>query len=166
MSLPVISFRSLPADIREWGKILFDINQTIRKNRTRIFADDQRFLSLISSANKQSTQSVQPLTSADSGGGLASVSIASHSVQYSFGTVAYNSGTITGLPNNTVVYVYADDPDYLGGAVTYLSTTNANNITANKGRYYVGKITTASGGGGGTSGGWGGGGGGGGSQIP
>lgn len=129
-------------------------------------ATSQRLLKQISAANKQSTQTAQPLTGADTGGGTASISIASHSVQYGFGQVAYNSGSITGLANSTKYYVYADDPAYSGGAVTYLATTNANNITANSDRYYVGSITTPAGGGGGTGGGWGGGGGGGGSQIP
>ena len=166
MSIPAINLRNLPTDIREWDREFADVNREIRKRGTRVFANDQRFLSQVSSANKQSTQSVQPLTSTDSGGGLAEIQVASHFVQYSFGQVAYSSGTISGLANNTLVYVYTLDQDYEGGAVTYLSTTNPNGVTANPNRLYVGKITTAAGGGGGTSGGWGGGGGGGGNPLP
>ena len=80
MTLPVITFRSLPQDEREWGRTLFDLNQSVRKTGERVFAQDQRFLNQVSAGNKQSTQSVQPLTASDSGGGLAEIAIASHSV--------------------------------------------------------------------------------------
>ena len=162
MTLPVITFRSLPQDEREWGRTLFDLNQSVRKTGERVFAQDQRFLNQVSAGNKQSTQSVQPLTASDSGGGFAEIAIASQSVQFGFGTVAYNSGTITGLLNSTEYFVYVDDPHYEGGAATYLSTTNANLVTANHGRYYVGYVTTpapaappATGSGGGGAGGGG-----------
>ena len=194
MSRPLLEFpREVPNDLREWGRWLFDFNKWFKTDGDKAIVDNtatldtrtttdfgtvltyigdtgqavsQRLLNQIAAGNKQSTQSAQPVTATDSGGGLAAIAIASHSVQFGFGAVAYNSGSINGLLNSTLYYVYADDPTYAGGAVTYLSTTNANNITANSGRYYVGKITTPAGGGGGTSGGWGGGGGGGGTQIP
>lgn len=105
-------------------------------------ADDQRFLPQVSAGNKLSIQSVLPL-SAVSGPSTSTISIASHTLQYGYGTVAYNSGSITGLTPNTNYYVYADDPLFQGGAVTYLATTNAQVVTANNGRYYVGSITTA-----------------------
>jgi hypothetical protein len=128
-------------------------------------AASQRLLNQISVGGKNSTQSTQPLTATDAGAD-ASISIASHNVQFGFGTVAYNSGTITGLAFSTVYYVYTDDPTYAGGAVTYLATTNANTPTANSGRYYVGKVTTPANGAGDTGGGYGGGGGGGGFPLP
>lgn len=128
-------------------------------------ASSQRLLPMVNSSNKLSTQSAQPLTAADVGS-TATITVASHSVQFGFGTVSYNSGSITGLAFSTLYYVYASDPTYAGGAVTYLATTNANTVTGNDGNYYLGSITTPADGGGGTSGGWGGGGGGGGFQIP
>lgn len=128
-------------------------------------ARSQKLLPLLNAGGKLSTQSAQPLTATDAGSD-ATISIASHSVQFGFGTVAYSSGSITGLSFSTLYYVYADDPTYAGGAVTYLATTNANNVTGNDGRYYVGKVTTPSNGAGDTGGGWGGGGGGGGNPIP
>lgn len=166
--------RATPADPVGWANLFRQINRFISRDgadhyaldATLARATDQRILPLVSASNKLSTQSAQPLTAADEGGGLASISIASHSVQFGFGTVAYNSGSITGLANSTKYFVYADDPEYEGGAATYLATTNANLVTAGNGRYYLGSITTPSGGGGGTSGGWGGGGGGGGFPIP
>lgn len=128
-------------------------------------ARSQKLLPMVSASNKLSTQSAQPLTATDAGSD-ATINIASHSVQFGFGTVAYNSGSITGLSFSTVYYVYVNDPTYTGGAVTYLATTNANTVTSNDGYYYVGKVTTPANGAGDQSGGWGGGGGGSGSQIP
>lgn len=156
------------------GLVLEQSLQTLRKDILRhLFtyigdegrARSQKLLPLVNSGGKFSSQTAQPLTASDAGSD-ATISIASHSVQFGFGVVAYNSGSITGLSFSTLYYVYTDDPTYAGGAVTYLATTNANNITANDGRYYVGSVTTPANGAGDTGGGWGGGGGGGGYQIP
>lgn len=156
------------------GLVLEQSLQTLRKDILRhLFtyigdegrARSQKLLPLLNAGGKLSTQSTQPLTAADVGT-TATISVASHNVQFGFGTVGYNSGDITGLGFSTVYYVYTDDPNYAGGAVTYLATTNANNATANDGRYYVGKVTTPADGGGGTGGGYGGGGGGGGFPLP
>lgn len=105
-------------------------------------AEDQRFLPQVSAGNVLSLQDINPLVaSADAVN--ATISIDAHTLQYGFGPVSYNSGTIVGLLPETNYYVYADDPDYEGGAVTYLATTNRQNITADNGRYFVGNITTA-----------------------
>lgn len=169
--------RVIPAqdDVTGWDRLFRSLNRLIELDNsstdhysidgTKARASDQRILPLVSSGNKLSTQSAQPLTATESAG-VATISVAAHSVQFGFGTVAYNSGSITGLSTSTIYYVYADDPSYEGGAVTYLATTNANTVTAGNGRYYLGKITTPAGGGGGTSGGFGGGGGGGGTPLP
>lgn len=105
-------------------------------------AVDQRFLPIVSAGNRLSAQSVNPLSSTGSAT-TASISVASHTVQYGFGTVSYNSGTISGLTPATLYHVYADDGDYAGGAVTYSTTTNQQTVVASDGRYYVGSITTA-----------------------
>lgn len=128
-------------------------------------ARSQKLLPLLNAGGKLSTQSVQPLTATDAGAD-ASIAIASHNVQFGFGTVAYNSGSITGLAFSTKYYIYADDPTYSGGAVTYLATTNANTPTSSDGFYYVGSVTTPANGAGDTGGGYGGGGGGGGFPLP
>ena len=106
-----------------------------------------------------SAQSASPLTAADVGA-TATISVAAHNIVYDVGTVAYNSGSVTGLGFSTLFYVYADDPTKAGGAVTYLSTATATDIATDVGRYYVGSITTPADGAGGTSGLPGGGGGG------
>lgn len=162
-----------PTDVTGWFRMFRQLNRFAYQDgddhyaldATLARATDQRLMPLVGTSNKLSTQTAQPLVGFDNGTN-ATITISAHSVQFGFGTVSYNSGTITGLAYNTVFYVYADDADYEGGAVTYVATTNANLVTGANGRYYVGKVTTPTGGGGGTSGGWGGGGGGGGSQLP
>ena len=105
-------------------------------------AEDQRFLPQVSAGNVLSLQNVNPLVaSADATN--ASISIGAHTLQYGFGVVVYASGTITGLLPATTYYVYADDPLYEGGAVSYYATTNRQNVTANNGRYFLGSIETA-----------------------
>lgn len=165
--------RAVPADPVGWGKVFRQINRLVgldapdhyQIDATLARASDQRILPLVSASNKLSTQSVQPVSAADVGS-TATISIASHTVQFGFGTVAYGAGSISGLAFSTKYYIYADDPDYEGGAVTYLATTNPINVTAGNGRYYLGSVTTPANGAGDTGGGWGGGGGGGGFPLP
>jgi len=105
-------------------------------------ASDQRFLPQVSAGNKLSVQSILPLT-ATSDASTSTISVSSHTLQYGYGQVSYSSGSISGLNTNTNYYVYADDPNYGGGAVSYLATTNPQTVTANNGRYYVGSILTS-----------------------
>lgn len=97
-----------------------------------------------------------PLSAADVGA-TTTISIAAHTVQAGFGTISYNSGSITGLGFDTFYYVYADDPAQAGGAVTYAATTTPTNVMANSGRYYIDRILTPIDGGGPSGGGGGGG---------
>lgn len=117
----------------------------------------------------RNTNSVS-LTASDAGAS-ATISVSAHSRKYgdtsSQITVSYNSGSITGLSFSTTYFVYTDDINLAGGAVTYVASTNSDDPAARAGRVYVGKVTTPADGGSGTSGDTGGGsGGGGGSQIP
>ena len=111
--------------------------------------------------NIGSAQSAIPLSAADVGAD-ATITIAAHNIVYDSTTLAYSSGSVTGLDFATEYFVYADDPDKDGGAVTYLASTTFTDITANLGRYFVGTITTPTDGGSDTSGKGGGGGG----EIP
>lgn len=160
--------QQLPTDQRSWEKFLQRLNAQVQYDGSRAVlnalttiasrtgtdldtlssyltdagrAEDQRFLPQVSAGNKLSTQSTLALSST-SGSTTSQIDIAAHTVQFGYGQVSYNSGSITGLAVNTAYYVYADDPNYAGGAVTYAATTNAQLITANNGRYYVGSITT------------------------
>lgn len=82
-----------------------------------------------------------PLTATDAGSD-ATINIASFDMRYDFGNVTYNSGSITALAYSTKYYVYAEDTDYTGGAVTYLATTTDSTITTDPDYIYVGTITT------------------------
>jgi hypothetical protein len=76
-------------------------------------------------------------------------------MQYGDGQVSYNSGAVD--PGSLgLKFVYADDPIFAGGAVTYQSTDSLDVLNAANGRVSFGKITTAGGGGGSGSGGGGG----------
>lgn len=80
-------------------------------------------------------------------GTTTNILVASSTFQFGFGTVVYNSGSVDpGAYGNH--YVYADDPTYAGGAVTYLATNSLPVLTAADGRITFGKILTVAGGGG------------------
>lgn len=161
--------KKMPQDQREWELFVRLLNENIKYNGEQMLvsavstiasrtgtdfetlmsyltdegkAEDQRFLPQVSAGNVLSLQDVNPLV-ASADAVTATISISAHTLQYGFGTVSYNSGTIVGLLPSTNYYVYADDPDYAGGAVTYLATTVRPNVTANNGRYFVGTIETA-----------------------
>jgi hypothetical protein len=91
--------------------------------------------------------------------GSKTISVAAFTIQYGFGTVSYNSGSVT--PGNYGTYaVYFSDPTYAGGTVTFVATTQSYTGNASDGDVILGSITTSS-----SSGGSGGGGGGGGGAC-
>lgn len=72
------------------------------------------------------------------------ISITAFSVQYGFGTLSYNSGSVD--PGAFGKYgVYFDDPLYSGGAVTFHADTAASVLTATDSRIVAGYITTSAG---------------------
>jgi hypothetical protein len=92
-----------------------------------------------------------PLTSVDDGGGFAEIDVAAFSLRVRSKTqttdVSYNSGTITGLSNSTLYFVYLTDATFAGGTVTYNATTTKENTLSNSGNIFVGSILTAASGG-------------------
>lgn len=101
------------------------------------------------------TSTVSPLTQS---GVSTTINIASRTLQIGATQIpAYNSGSVNPGSFGTW-YIYGDDPDLTGGAITYFATATPSVTVANKGRVYFGEITTVSGGGaigfgGGTGGG-------------
>jgi len=85
------------------------------------------------------------------------IDVASSTWQFGDGQVTYNSGFVDPGSLGTW-YIYADDPAYSGGAVTYVATATPANANAADGRLFFGKITTAGGTATSTGGGSGGGG--------
>lgn len=72
------------------------------------------------------------------------IPIASSTNQFGTAPVSYNSGTVDpGVFGS--FYVYADDPQFTGGAVNYQFTTNPAVLVAADGRINFGKITTVGG---------------------
>ncbi len=94
--------------------------------------------------------------SATDAGSNATISIAAHTRNYGDGTtVSVNSGSLTGKSYSTTYYIYYDDPNTAGGAVTYVATTSPTTAAPNKasGRHAVGAVTTPAAAGAPTSGG-------------
>src|SRR6186713_1354086 len=90
------------------------------------------FLPTVNWGNVSSVQSADPI-SATANVGTADITIAAHTLHTDFGDIAYNPGAITGLALGTRYYIYVDDPDYEGGAVTYIASTAKPNVPANSG---------------------------------
>lgn len=104
-------------------------------------AQTQKVMPLINWANAGSLQSAIPLA-ASADASSATISIAAHDVIYGGETVSYSAGNVIGAPVNTSVYIYADDPELEGGAVTYEFTTDHTELAGSRHRYFVGVILT------------------------
>src|SRR5581483_3598757 len=102
----------------------------------------QKTLQPVSAANRSSALvGGSPVTASDAGSN-ATISIAAFNMRFGFGTVGYNSGSITGLAYTTRYYVYCVDPFFRGGAVTYLATTSFDTVVSSSANVYVDVITT------------------------
>lgn len=160
--------KQLPTTARDWEQFVARLNDKIRYDGERVVMDtlttiasrsgtdldtllsyltdtgranSQTFLPQVQTGGVSSRQDAGPVT-AEADSLTAEISIAAHTLQYGDRVVAYNAGTIAGLDPDTSYYVYTDDPDYVGGAVSYSATTNGQIITANNGRYFVGAVRT------------------------
>ncbi len=158
----------MPKDDREWSAFLRKLNQAIKTSGDQAYiaavisladragvsvsdvlsligddgrAVDQSFLPTVNWGNVSSVQSIDPI-SASAGVSTSDITVSAHTLHTDFGDIAYNPGAITGLSLNTRYFIYADDPNYEGGAVTYIASTSKPNVPANSGRYFVGTIVT------------------------
>jgi hypothetical protein len=75
-------------------------------------------------------------------GTIATVTIVAHQNQFAFGQVAYNSGTVAPTFFGSS-YVFADDPQFQGGAVIYQFSLSPTSQTADDGRLSIGSITAS-----------------------
>lgn len=83
--------------------------------------------------------------------GAARIAIASHTLKGSGISITYSAANIDGLLFSTRYYVFAYDPDLIGGTISYVANTNAEAYAVDDNYFLVGSITTvASGGGAGT----------------
>jgi hypothetical protein len=79
-------------------------------------------------------------------GTSTTILVASSSVRFGDGVVSYSSGSVN--PGSLGKwYVYADDPTFTGGTVTYQATTDPSILNGGNGRVCFGVLTTTSGGG-------------------
>jgi len=110
--------------------------------------NDQRAISTVGSAGEGAALNINPL-SASENGSTATIAIAAFNITYGFGVINYNLGSISGLATDTDHFVFFDDPDKQGGAVTYQASTDFKDITGNDGRIFIGGIKTPGAGSGG-----------------
>lgn len=83
-----------------------------------------------------------PLTATDAGSN-ATINIASFIMRTSSkGDISVNSGSITALSYSTLYYIYYDDANLAGGAVTYNATVSKTIGIQGGGRFFVGSIVT------------------------
>jgi hypothetical protein len=78
----------------------------------------------------------------NAGGGATVINIAASTAQFGTGTISYNSGSVDPGVTGTF-FIFADDPTFAGGAVTYQFSATPPNQTASDGRVNFGKITTS-----------------------
>jgi hypothetical protein len=72
--------------------------------------------------------------------------VSSFTIQFGFGQISYNSGSVDPGSVGTW-FIYCRDARFAGGAVTYFATSSQTTLTAFDDVVFVGQITTTSGGG-------------------
>jgi len=82
-----------------------------------------------------------PLTATDAGSNVT-VTISAFTMRIGGTDVSISGSTITGLGYKTVYYIYYDDANMAGGAVTFVATTSKETALAGDGRFFVGSILT------------------------
>ncbi len=113
---------------------------------------DQRNARAIISANLSAiVKGASPLSVANTG----VVTISAFTMQYGFGTVSYNSGSVaSGFGSGTQLWLYCSDPGLAGGAVTYIASIHQYDPLSSSDYVYIGTCTVpASGSSGGSGGG-------------
>jgi len=97
-----------------------------------------------------STSPTTGVLTATAGSTTTSITVGSHTRNYSDKAVSVSGSVITGLAYSTLYYVYYDDAPRAGGAVTMQATTDASlagNSTTYPARHTLGSITTPASGG-------------------
>lgn len=95
--------------------------------------------------NNPVNTNAKAVTSLSNNGTTTVITVGGGTLYQSFGNITYSSGSVDPGSYGTW-YVYADDPTFSGGAVTYHATNSLDTLYLNSGRICFGKITTKSGG--------------------
>jgi len=93
------------------------------------------------SAHTSYRPTTNPLTATDAGA-TATVSVAAFTMRVAGTDISVNSGSITGLSFDTLYFVFYDDANFAGGAVTYQQSTTKETALSGAGRFFVGSIRT------------------------
>ena len=118
--------------------------------------NDQRNIPMVTAGNRNSVVITSNYLNASNPGGSGQIQVNPFTVQFGWGQVNYNGGTIyTNLTAGQSASVWAVDPNQTGGSVSYYASANYQD-TIGTGNLYVGSVVIPSNGG--TAGGGGGGG--------
>ena len=140
-------------DGKTWNKWQIYGDSTIACGPIGVYSGLLRTAALVPADASYTPIGGSPLTAATGvPANAATISVASFQVQYPFGILTYNSGSITPLLDSTKYYVYCLDPTYSGGAVTYFATVNNPDLSKFDSIIFLGTITTPAHGSGGTGG--------------
>lgn len=154
----VFSTKQLLLDkIHNSAKTLADSAQSTANTANTAATNAQTTADTVNRNDSISTSWTSPGTilSAHDTGSNASITISNHTRKYSDATSKSVTGaTINSLSYSTKYYIYYDDSNRSGGAVTFHATTNPNTALSNgtAGRHFCGSITTPASGAGDTSG--------------
>lgn len=130
-----------PKTEREWVQFMNELQKWVVDLSVNGRLTSDRIMPQALLSNMGTVQNSLPVTATDVGA-TASIVVDAHILSRSSGNVNYNAGSITGLSYNTKYYVYADDPEFEGGPVTYRTTTSKAEIVGDLGRYFVSEVTT------------------------
>lgn len=103
--------------------------------------NSRRALSQIMASGVLSMLDTNPISAITDGSNISTITINAHQVFDDAGTIAFSSASIGGLVGSTMYYVYEYNPDFVGGARSYVATTSRLEVTG-AGRRYVGIVTT------------------------
>ena len=161
MVLPVLSAQQQIADTKT-GKPTSQFKRFMDETRTGTLEADAALAALIAAVeaiNATQQEQIDRLTSAlraishtdglfivaSADGATAKIVITDHTRTYVDEAVEVDGDTLTGLAYATTYSIYYDDADRLGGAVTYIATTNNADAVTNSdhpARHLVGLATT------------------------
>lgn len=146
LTLPRLSPRAkfVEADgtpTREFRQWYTDLTETIEANDA---VQAQQIIELERAVRALSFPTGAAISGADAGSD-GTITVTAHTRLYGDASVSVDGGSITGLAYGTRHFIYYDDADNEGGAVTYQATTtqaDALTSTTNPSRHFVGTVVT------------------------
>jgi len=121
-----------------------DAAQTAADNADAAAVSAQTAADDVTSASSLANSYVTGLTvTATDAGADVTIAISAHTRVYGDGTsVAVTGGNLTAQPYSTTIYIYYDQASRAGGAVTYVATTNIDNVAQLNDRHSVANVIT------------------------